>query len=70
MNTFLVIMFYVIPLLITWTFIYNYGKTIEDKHDTFGITLYSIFIVLSLIPVINIIFAAIVSGIFILQKSK
>lgn len=69
MNTFLFVMFYLIPAILCWVSIYYYAKTL-DKGDSLGEILFSILIVCSLIPGVNIIYAFIVSAIFILRKWK
>lgn len=69
MNTLIFIMFYLIPALICWISIYYYAKNLE-KDDRFGEMLYAILIACSLIPILNLLYAFIVSGIFILRKTN
>lgn len=67
MNTLLFVMFYLIPAIICWVSIYYYTKTLE-KNDNVGKLLLSILIACSLLIGVNVIYAFIVSGIFILRK--
>lgn len=69
MNTLLITMFYLIPAIICWISIYYYAKSI-DKGDKLGETIFAILLICSILPVFNLLYAFIVSLIFILRKSK
>ena len=68
MTLFLTTMFYIIPIIICWIFIYTFTQNEGRRNEQVDKILFAIFLTLSIIPIINIIFAFIISVMFIMKK--
>ena len=70
MALFLTTMLYIIPIIICWIFIYTFTQDEGRRNEQVDKIIFAIFLTLSIIPVINIIFAFIISVKFIMSKPK
>lgn len=70
MTLFLTILFYIIPILICWVFIYNFARDNDEGRTDFDRILFTVFLILSILPILNVIFAFIISVIFIIRNPK
>lgn len=70
MSLILTTLFYLMPIIICWIFIYNFTKDEGNKNEQVDKILFTIFLIISVIPILNLIFAFIISIIFVTKKPK
>lgn len=61
--------FYIIPTLICWVWLYNVWLKLDNRNGI-EVGLFVIWIILSILPVTNILLSFIISVIYILRKNE